>query len=150
MRINKLNQPQLLLSKLQYSLSNFGIELYDVDHPSKTSVKFRARRLFNKDYCGGGMKYGSPIGNSFGYHGTIRQASHLHWEQWAIINDLINDICDTYELGGCIKSQVDGCQQWVRIKGKREWNSELTKDDTDDLLLEAQKHISKASQHYCM
>ena len=133
------------MAKLVYALNKLGIALYQVNYTTKSSVNFRVSRLFNKPYAGGGMKFGNPIGCGNYYQPTIRQAKHLHWEEWAIVNDLINDICDKYDLGGSLKSWFDGELQWVRRNGVQQWWSNLKEYEIDELRLEAQKHTSKAS-----
>ena len=146
MKVTRLTQPELLQTKLEAALAPLGIILYDVSFPTRSSFKFRAKRSFNKLYCAGGLKFGVPVGNAFsGYHGPLRQAAHLHWEEWACINDLINDICNRYDLKGTFKSYFDGDYQFVRKNGIRTWISEITDDQIDNMLLEAQNSLSKAS-----
>ncbi len=140
MKVTKLNQPELFITKMQDILNAYGIELWDISYPTKSSVKFRASRTFNKPYCGGGMKYGQPIPNPYGFiNGNIKQAKHLHWEEWAVINDTLNRVCDAYDLGGSCKSWFDAAPQWVRRNGVQLWQSDLTCNERLNMQFEYQK-----------
>lgn len=134
MRVTKLQQPELLVKQLEFALTKFGIELYDINYPTRTSVSFRAKRQFNKPYYGGGTKFGAPCYNSNYYTPSAKNAKHLHWEEWAILNDLINDICDCYELGGSCQSYFDGEKQYIRRDGNKQWTSPLDQHDIDSLI----------------
>ena len=121
MKITKLTNTKLFKAKLITRLKKHDIELYDVEIISKSAVKFRARRTFNKPYCGGGIKYGQPIGNFFFSAPKLRQTKHLHWEEWALVNNTINEICDEYGLNGTCRSWFDGCSQYIRKDGVIQW-----------------------------
>lgn len=141
MKVTKLNRPDLLLSKLQYSLKQFGIELYNIEL-TRSSVKFRAKRLFNKPYYAGGTKFGNPVYSNIYYTPKSRKLNCLHWEEWAIINDLINDICSTYQLGGKLRSYFEGAIRDIRSNNRAVWTSPLDNNDIDLLLEEAQLNLN--------
>lgn len=144
MKVTSLNNPQKLLTELEQSLLPLGIILYDISLPTNSSIKFRAKRTYNKSYVAGGMKYGNPV-HVGSFTPAPRLAKHLHYEEWACINDLINDICNTYQLNGTCRSYFDQNCTYIRKNGDTLWSSELDKDDIDTLILCAQNHTSKAS-----
>ena len=113
MKITRLNNPNLLLMALQKRLMEFCIELFDIEIGRK-NLKFRAKRTFNKPYAGGGVKWGEPANNNDWHYPKMRQARYLHYEEWALINDTINDVCDEYGLGGRFSSWFDGKQRLIR------------------------------------
>ncbi|MCK5605106.1 hypothetical protein KAR91_24665 [Candidatus Pacearchaeota archaeon] len=129
MKITKLKNKEAFLFYIQNDLIKLGIILYDISFPTKTSIKFRAKRKFNKLYSGGGVKFGN-----YKNYGNIKKAAYLHWEEWAFVNEFINKICDNYSCGGSLKSWVDGQETWIRKNGQICWNNPCGKDDYLDLI----------------
>lgn len=147
MKITKLEKPLFLFNELEDLLACYGIEFYDVVVGSD-SLKFRAKRAFNKPYAGGGMKLGvscASLNPSYfgGFERKTKMAKHLHWEEWAVINDIINSICDEHDLGGSFKSWFDGKENWIRRNGEQLWKSPLTREQRADLELEAHANFNK-------
>ena len=119
MKITKINPEKIADFVLLFTakMEKHDIELYDMELKAK-SFKFRARRTFNKPCLGGGMKYGQPIQR---YSGKLKMARHLHWEEWKLINDSINDILDILDAHGSFKSWFDGENRWIRQNGIVKW-----------------------------
>lgn len=124
MRINSIKSSMVneFISRFTERMSEEDIEIYDIDR-GNTWFKFRAKRTYNKPYCGGGVKYGQSCAqlNGSWYSPTWKQAKHLHWEEWKMINDTINDILDDLDASGSFQSWFDGKKQWIRRKGVVKW-----------------------------
>jgi hypothetical protein len=136
MKITKLTNREEFLGLLVPGLREIGIVIHNVSGPTSTSLQFRAKRLFNKPYVGGGMKFGEPISN---FPSKSKMRHSLHWEEWSYLNDLVNDICDKLNCGGSLKSYFDGELTWIRRDGKKQWKSGLTQDDIQKLKSEYQE-----------
>ena len=141
MLINKLKTnfgPSVLERELRKRLKDFSIELYNIEMTSK-SLKFRAKRTYNNKYVGGGVRFGDAIYFNNFYQPKWKNAKHLHWEEWAVINDLINVICDEHDLDGSCKIFFDRQNQYIRKNGERWWSSNLSSDELYNL---QEKHIA--------
>jgi len=133
MKVTRLKNVSLFEMQLKEHLAQHKIELYDIKYPSASSISFRARRTYNKPYVGGGVKYGEPIArNGLGMllypsilEPKFRQSKVLHWEEWALINNTINDLCDKENQGGSLKSWFDGGLRWIRQNGVVMWYADL-------------------------
>lgn len=148
MQVTKLNNPELFITKLEYYLKPYGIELHQVEYRTRSSVNFRASRVFNKPYTGGGVKFGAAIAvNGFGQllsnivTPKFKQSKVLHWEEWAVINYLINHICDEFQLQGQCKSYFDFKTQYIRKNGIQTWTSPLAYTDYTNLREIARNHL---------
>jgi hypothetical protein len=125
MKVTKIKKGMVnaFITKLTENLKELRIDLYDVECTS-TSVKFRAERDHNLLYAGGGMRNGQPIRQNAYYTPKLKQAKYLHYEEWALVNDAINEILDDLDGGGSCLTYFDGERQYIRENGEKLWSSE--------------------------
>jgi hypothetical protein len=124
MKVNKIKKgmTELFITKLESVLREARIELYDVFILNPCAVKFRAKRDHSLLYCAGGMRNGQPIHYNPFFTRKLRKSKCLHYEEWALVNDAINEILDDLDANGTCKSFFDGGQVYIRKDGVKLWN----------------------------